>query len=161
MTSRAVLLCVLLSCACLVCSLRSASAVAAHGPLVVVVGLSFPADDIPYADLRSAFGGQPVKFRGLPLIPINHPLESRLRVLFDEVLLGLSPANVGAFWVDMRIRDQGSAPRTASTPELAIRIVAVLKGAITYADPSSVSGNLKMLTIDGKSVSQHGYPLRR
>lgn len=130
--------------------------------LLIVTGMAFPANDISFSALKSSFRGQRVEVAGKALVPVNHPLESPLRVAFDRAVLGLEPAAVGPFWVDMRIRDQGRPPTTASTPELAVRIAAALAGAITYTTPSAIPGKLpvKVLTIDGKSAGQPGYPLK-
>jgi len=131
--------------------------VSAGEPLVIVAGRAFPGTDISFVDLKSAFGGQPIKVGGTALIPINQPLGAPARVVFDRATLGLEPDAVGRFWVDMRIRDQGKPPVTATTTDLAVRVVAALPGAISYATSSSVLPTVKVLTVDGKSVGQHGY----
>ena len=128
-------------------------------PLVVVAGRAFPSTDISFADLKSAFAGQPVKIRGTPIIPINHPLGTPTRVEFDHTTLGLEPDAVGRYWVDMRIRDQGKPPVTATTTNLAIRVVAALAGAISYTTRSNVLPTVKVLTVDGKSAGDRGYAL--
>ena len=141
---------------------KTSIAAAADPPLVVVAAKSFPADSISFAALKSAFRGQRVQVAGKTVVPINHPLETPTRVVFDQIALGLKPEMVGPFWVDLRIRDQGRPPTTASTPELALRIASALMGAVTYSTPSALGKwPLKILTIDGKSAGQHGYPLNR
>src|SRR5262245_3930625 len=105
--------------------------------LILVVGTSFPIQDVSFASVKSAFRGQRIQVGDRTLIPINHPLNTPTRIGFDRLTLGLEPAAVGRFWIDMRIRDQGRPPTTATTPELALRIVGALKGAITYATPST------------------------
>jgi hypothetical protein len=94
-------------------------------------------------------------------VPINHPRDTRARVAFDRIALGLEPAAIGRFWIDQRIRDQGSPTTTASSPELALRVVAALGGAITYASKSTAidKWSLKVLTVNEKSAGQPGYPL--
>jgi len=131
--------------------------------LLMVAGTSFSGDDISFASVKSAFRGQRIRIDGQSVIPINHPLNSPGRVSFDRITLGLEPTEVGRFWIDMRIRDQGRPPTIASTPELALRIVEALKGAITYAVPSPALARLriKILTVEGKSAGQPGYPLTR
>ena len=128
--------------------------------LIIVAGTAFPASDISFAALKSAFRGQRITVGGKTIVPINHPLDSRTRVAFDRVALGLTPEAVGPFWVDMRIRDQGRPPTTASTPELAIRIASALAGAVTYASPSAPrKWPVKVLTVEGRAAGQPGYPL--
>jgi hypothetical protein len=133
----------------------------AREALVVIVGQAFPGDTISFAALKSAFRGQRIEVGGKAVIPINHPLETPTRVAFDRIALGLEPAAVGRFWVDLRIRDQGRPPTAASTPELALRIAAALAGAITYASQSAsiTKWPLKVLKVDAKTAGQPGYPL--
>jgi hypothetical protein len=140
--------------------LHSSVATAAEEPLIVVAGPTFVGSDISFADLKSAFRGQVVQVGGVKLIPVNSPLGAPVRVSFDRIVLGLDPAAVGRFWVDMRIRDQGKPPTTASSPDLALRIAGALKGALTYTTKSKLpAGNFKVLTIDGKAAGQAGYAL--
>jgi hypothetical protein len=143
-------------------SIVSAPVRGAEEALIIVAGPAFPATDVSYASLKSAFRGQRISIGGKVIIPINHPLETPLRVRFDRIALGLEPQAVGGFWIDQRIRDQGRPPTTASTPELALKIVAVLAGAVTYTTKSALTGRspVKVLTIDGASAGQLGYPLQ-
>lgn len=134
---------------------------AADEPLLVIVGVSFPGNDVSLAALKDAFGGQTTTASGKKLIPINHPLEAPLRVVFDRAVLGLAPDAVGRFWVDRRIRGQGAPPTTAATPELAVRIVASLPGAISYATQGMLSSKVKAVTVGGKSAKDPGYPIKR
>lgn len=135
---------------------------AATEPLLIVVGPKFPGTDLPYASLKSAFRGQRVTVTGKVLVPINHPADSPLRVTFDKMILGLKPDAVARFWVDMRIRDQGKPPTTASTPELALRIAGALDGAITYTTKSALPAKsaLKVLSVDGTAAGQPAYALQ-
>jgi hypothetical protein len=137
----------------------SSSARAAQPALLVIAGLSFPGTDIKLSDLKSAFRGQRIMLGSKPLIPINHPLESPVRVRFDRKVLGLEPSAVGRFWVDQRIRDEGKPPTTAGTPELAVRVVAALFGTVSYATQDMLNPKIKVLTVDGKSAAQPGYGL--
>jgi hypothetical protein len=160
MNSRkfAVLALLLWALACL--RLSPQRAAAAAEPLLVVAGLKFPANDISFANLKSTYRGQAISIDGRRIIPINHPLDAPLRVAFDRSVLGLEPAAVGRFWVDMRIRDEGRPPTTASSPVIAQRIAASLAGAITYADKSLLNAKLKVLTVDGKAAGQPGYAIK-
>jgi hypothetical protein len=130
---------------------------AAAEPIYIVAAQTFPAVDISFANLKSAFRGQPVEMGGKRLVPVNHPLNAPLRVAFDQIVLGLDPSAVGRFWVDQRIRDEGKPPTTASTPEIAVRVAASLAGAITYASKEMLNPKLKVLTVDKKSAGQPGY----
>lgn len=135
-------------------------ALAPSAVLLLVAGRGFPGDDISYAALKRAFRGQRVMVAGQPVVPIHHPRESLHRVAFDRMVLGLGPEAVGRFWVDMRLRDEGAPPATASSPQLALRMAAVLPGAVSYAPEIAVLPSHKVLTIDGKRPSDYDYPLK-
>src|SRR5688572_18902988 len=113
---------------------------AAAKPLVVVVAATAAMKDISTANLRRAFQGMPTDFEGgKRFVPLNHPTGTPARVQFDRAVLGLEPDAVGAFWIDRRIRDESPPPRTVPSADLALRIVASLPGAITYAFPEQVT----------------------
>jgi hypothetical protein len=134
---------------------------AAAGPaLVVVMGSATGLRDITTAVLRRAFMGYPTEVGGKRLIPINHPTGSPNRVLFDQVMLGLNPEEVGRFWVDRRIRDESPPPKTVPSSDLAVRVAASLPFAITYITPDLVNDKVAVLTIDGKSPRDDSYLLR-
>ena len=131
---------------------------AAPEPLLVIVGLKFPVKDIRLADLKTLFRGEPTVVTGKRLIPINHDLGTSARVAFDRALLGLSPDAVGRFWVDRRIRDEGSPPKSVA-PELALRIVVALPNAVTYGTQAQLNPKVMAISIDGKHAGQPGYDL--
>jgi hypothetical protein len=153
-----------LSCALILGALsplpRQRAQAAAAPALVVVIATATGLRDISTATLRRAFMGYPTEVDGKRLIPINHPTSSPNRVLFDQVLLGLSPDEVGRFWVDRRIRDESPPPKTVPSADLAVRVAASLPFAITYITPDLVNDKVAVLTIDGKSPKDSEYLLK-
>jgi len=75
---------------------------------------------------------------GSPIVPINAPPGSELRVEFDRVVLRLTPDEVGRFWIDRRVRGLGMPPRHVSEPATIVRVVEKLSGAIAYAPEALV-----------------------
>ncbi|HEX5656856.1 MAG TPA: hypothetical protein VFX59_06660 [Polyangiales bacterium] len=136
-----------------------APARAAGKPLLVVVAAASPIKDIEFALLRRAFEGAAAEIGGKRLIPINHPAGSPLRVAFDKQVLGLAPEDVGKFWIERRIRDEGSPPKTVPSPELAVRIAGSLPFSITYSTQELINATVKAITIGGKAAGSAGYPL--
>ena len=132
---------------------------AAGKPIVLVIGANSTIKDLDFALVRRAFSGLPTEVDGKRIIPINHANGSPLRVAFDRAVLGLEPGDVGKYWIDKRIRDEGAPPKTVPSPDLAIRIAASLPNAITYASPEQVNASVKVLSIGGKLPNQAGYPL--
>lgn len=134
-------------------------ALADGNPLLIVAGLGYPEADISLASLKTAFRGERTLAGGKAIIPINHPVGAPTRQEFDRLVLGLAPDQVGRFWIDRRIRDEGLPPKSVPTAELAVRVVAALPMAITYARRALLHPKLKVLRVDGKAWSEPGYAL--
>jgi hypothetical protein len=129
-------------------------------PLVVIVSSALAMSNITLSQLRSVFLGEHAEYAsGKRLAAVNHPPGTPTRVQFDLAVIGLKPDEVGRFWVDRRIRDQPGPPKTVPSVDLALRLTMSLPGAITYVPSELVNSKVKVLTIDGKSPGQNGYPL--
>jgi hypothetical protein len=126
---------------------------------VLIIGSSTGVTDISSDVVRTAFLGLRAEFRGVRLIPLNLPLRTFVRERLDRVLLGLEPSEVGSFWIDQRVRDGRSPPRTVSSAELAVRVVAQLPGAVACVPATFVDPHVRALRIDGKGPSEKGYLL--
>jgi ABC-type phosphate transport system substrate-binding protein len=69
---------------------------------------------------------------GGPIVALNYPPHHELRVAFDRAVLSMSPDEVALFWIGQRVRGKGSAPRSATSPQLMLKVVENLRGAIGY-----------------------------
>ncbi len=116
--------------------------------------------DVTIADLRQAYRGKQVTVGGVRLIPFNHPPGSPDRVAFDRIILGMSPEEVGRYWVDQKIRGGDSPPRTIDSVALLVRVVGVLNGAFAYVREGFTSPELKAVSIEGRFPDDPRYPLR-
>jgi hypothetical protein len=128
--------------------------------LVVVVGAGSPMPDISRSALRRAYLGEVTEDHGARLVPLNQPPGAPARVAFDRALLGLPPDAIARFWIDQRIRGQGSAPRAIPTVPLLLRVLAQLPGGISYlrrADLPANATGVKVITVDGKKPGDAGY----
>jgi hypothetical protein len=132
----------------------------ADDTLVVVIGTSTGVLDISTATLRRAFMGYVTELNGKRLIPLNQPPGNPNRVRFDRIMLGLTPEEVGRFWVDRRIRDESPPPKAVPSAELAVRVAASLPGAIAYVTSNLLNDKVRAVTIDGKRPTDTGYLLR-
>jgi hypothetical protein len=128
--------------------------------LVVVVGAGSPLHDISRSTLRRAYLGEVTEDHGARLVPLNQPPGAIARVAFDRALLGLEPDAIARFWIDQRIRGQGSAPRAIPTVPLLLRVLAQLPGGISYLRRADLPANataVKVITVDGKKPGDTGY----
>jgi hypothetical protein len=133
---------------------------ASQSALVVVVSAQSPLRDISRKTLRRAYSGEPTEEGGARLVPLNQPPGSAARVVVDRTLLGLEPEAMARFWIDQRIRGQGSAPRAIPNVALLLRVLAQLPGGVSYVRRSDLPANapgVKVLTIDGKKPGDPGY----
>ena len=98
---------------------------------------------------------------GKRLIPFNLIVGTTARAVLDKVLFGLTQERIPYYWIDRKVREGVDAPRVLPSREMALRVAASLKGAITYVDaaPSVVLATLRVLSIDGFSPSAPDYPL--
>jgi hypothetical protein len=128
--------------------------------MVVVVASSLQMTDISSGTLRRVFTGYATEVAGRRLIPVNHPPNTHDRMRFDLSVLGLSQQEVGRFWVDRRIRDEGQPPKTVPSAELAVRLAASLPGVITYSTATVTTQKVRVLTVDGRKPDDPGYALR-
>ena len=82
---------------------------------------------------------------GLNVIPYNYDPSNKLRIRFDQVVLGMSPDQAARFWVDHRIRGAGSAPRKVPSVALMVRVVSQLAGAIGYVPAGTPTAGTKVV----------------
>jgi ABC-type phosphate transport system substrate-binding protein len=111
------------------------------GELVVIVN---PANDARPGDavLEKIFLRKQTEWPdGDRAIPLNAPPDDDRRHAFDRAVLGMSPDEVARYWLDLRIRGGGTAPREVGDAVLTVKLVAKLKGAIGYVPAgTSVEG---------------------
>jgi len=127
--------------------------------IAIVVSRGFRERDISSAMLRRAFRGETTEFGGSRLVPFNYAPEHPARRVLDMSILGLPPDQVGAYWIDRRIRGEGLPPRTVPSPLIMRAVVAKLQGAIGYLPAALVDDSVIVLTVDGKSPRSPDYPL--
>ena len=115
--------------------------------------------DISFPDLRQLYRGRHLSVAGVKVIPFNHPANTPDRVAFDRIVLGMSPEEVGRYWVDQKSRGGDSPPRTIDSVALLLRVVAALEGSLGYVREGFTSPELKTVSIEGKMPNDSGYPL--
>lgn len=109
--------------------------------LAVFVNVQAGAKQMSAVEMETMFTRAQTRWDdGTPIVPINAPPGSSLRVEFDRVVLRLSPDEVGRFWIDRRVRGLGLPPRHVSEPATIVRVVEKLNGAIAYAPEELVVG---------------------
>lgn len=128
--------------------------------MVVVVARNSALQDLSLAALKRIFTNEGDRDpTGQRYVPFNHPPHTADRVAFDEVVLGMSADEVSQFWIERKIRGLPGPPRSVDSLSLLLRLIARLPGAISYARPSQLAGDVRAIRINGKLPSDAGYPL--
>ena len=139
---------------------RHAKAETGELRLAVVVGKNSPLSDLSVQDLKNLYrGDQLTGPGGKRLLPFALLPGLPERVGFDRVVLGWSPAEVSGYWIDRRIRGQSGPPRSLDSPDLMLRVVAKLEGAVGYVRSEDVRDHAKVVRINGKLPTEPGYPI--
>ena len=124
--------------------------------LVVVVARDSKIKSMSLGELRSTFDGDnPSQWRR----PFNRPARTHVRIAFDKKVLGLSPHDVGRYWIDRKVRGERGAPRSLSSSLQVAKVVARFPGAIGYMRADQMPSWVKAVKIGGKSHTDAGYPL--
>ena len=109
--------------------------------LAVIVNLRASATQMSAVEMETIFTRSQTRWEdGTPIVPINAPPGSELRVLFDRVVMRLDPDEVGRFWIDRRVRGMGLPPRHLGEPSTIVRVVEKLNGAIGYTPENLAHG---------------------
>lgn len=69
---------------------------------------------------------------GSSIVAFSYSHKNEVRQAFDLAVLGLSPDQVGRFWIDQRIRDGLRPPRQVPDATLMVRLVAQMGGSIGF-----------------------------
>jgi hypothetical protein len=136
----------------------SAARADALAPLVVIIAASTGVTDISLGTLRRVFQGARTEYAaGKRLVPFNLATGTSERVLFDRAVLGLEPQDVGRFWINARIRDEGLPPRTVQRIDLAVPLVTGYPGAIVYMRSERFAASVRVLTINRVAPGAPSY----
>jgi len=144
-----------------------ASAADADEPVAyaVVVNPAAQVRDVSLGELSSLYRGRRMEDGdGRVLVPLNHPAGTAARTDFDRVVLGMTPDEVGRFWVDQKMRGASHPPRTAGSANMLLRFVANFPAAVGYVEADKVAGMgdaVRVLKVDGKLPGEPGYALAK
>jgi hypothetical protein len=127
--------------------------------LVLVVARGSPVTSISRTDLRRCFTGDRIEVGGKTLVPFNATPSSPERAGFDRAVLGMSPDEVGRFWVDRKIRGQSGAPRSLPSPAHIAKVAAKFPGAIGYLREDQLTPDIQPVAVDGIAYSDARYDI--
>lgn len=128
--------------------------------LAVVVAKSSPIRHMSQFELKKLYLGSNITDpTGQRIVPFNQAPKSPDRAAFDSRVLGMTPDEVAAYWIDRKIRGQSGAPKSVGSPELVQRVVARLDHSVTYVRFDQVLPEMRIISIDGAIPGEAGYKL--
>jgi phosphate transport system substrate-binding protein len=136
-------------------------AVAANAePVAIIVDPSNPKADISLEELKQLFLGKRGEWPdGARAVPVDQEAGGNTREAFNSTVLKMDQAAVERHWTDQKMRGAGVAPKVASSPASAVKLVAKVRGAVAYVPVSAVDPSVKVLTVGGVAPSAAGYPI--
>jgi hypothetical protein len=150
----------ILSFVIVLCALAAAQPAFADGKkLVVVVAKGSGVTNLSRADLKRCFTSEPVTADGKQLVPFNAAPSSPERTGFDLAVLGMTPDEVGRFWIDRKVRGQSAAPRSLPSAAHIAKVAAKFPGAIGYLTADQLTSDIQAVSIDGIAYTDARYNL--
>jgi hypothetical protein len=128
--------------------------------LVVVVAKGSKLTTISRSELKRCFVGESVTIGDKALVPFNSEPSKPARAGFDAAVLGMSPSEVGRFWVDRKVRGQSAAPRSLPSFVHVVKVVAKFPNAISYVPLDQLTPELQPVAIDGISYTDARYSIK-
>jgi hypothetical protein len=135
------------------------SAHADHKKLVVVVAKGSSVTSISGSELKHCFLGDATSVGGKTLVPFNTEARTPERAGFDRGALGMSPDEVGRYWVDRKVRGQSGAPRSLPSLMHVQKVVAKFPNAISYLPADQLTADVQPVKLDGVAYTDRDYPL--
>lgn len=125
--------------------------------LVVVVAKGSSLTNISRSDLKRCFLGEPISGGGKPLVPFNAAPNTPERSGFDKAVLGMSPDEVGKFWIERKVRGQSAAPRSLPSAAHIAKVAAKFPGAISYLPADQMTSDIQAVAVDGVAHTDARY----
>lgn len=143
---------------CLVAASLSARLAHAGGAkLVIVVAKGSSVTNISRGDLKRCFTGDSVSAGDRPLVPFNAAPSSPERSGFDRAVLGMTPDEVGRYWIDRKVRGQSAAPRSLPSTAHIAKVAAKFPGAIGYLPADQMTSDIQAVSVDGIPYTDARY----
>ena len=127
--------------------------------LVVVVAKGSSVTNLSRDDLKRCFLGEPVSAGDKPLVPFNLAPGTPERSGFDKAVLGMSPDEVGRYWVDRKVRGQSAAPRSLPSAAHVAKVAAKFPGAIGYLPADQMTSDIQAVSVDGVPYTDARYSI--
>jgi hypothetical protein len=125
--------------------------------LVIVVAKGSTLTNISRGDLKRCFTGERIASGDKMLVPFNAAPASADRAGFDKAVLGMTPDEIGRFWIDRKVRGQNAAPRSLPSAAHIAKVAAKFPGAIGYLPADQLTSDVQPVAVDGVPYTDARY----
>ena len=151
-------------CIALLCVPQHASTAQAtvREPVAIVVNSKSSITNLSFAELRRVFLGQQQFWpdRSKVTLLVRAPVAHERAVVLDQIYR-MDEDQFRQYWIGKMFRAEvAGGPKIVYSSDMAINLVSVIPGSITFVLASAVTGDAKVIRIDGKLPSDPGYPLK-
>jgi ABC-type phosphate transport system substrate-binding protein len=143
-------------------STQAAPTTAARQAIAIVVNPQTEVSDISFAELRRLFMGEQQfwKDHSKVTLLVRAPT-ARERSIVLEKIYRMDEDKFHEYWIGKMFRAEvAGGPKIVYSTDMALNLIAGIKGSITFIPASAVTSEVKVLKIDGKLPSDPTYLLR-
>jgi ABC-type phosphate transport system substrate-binding protein len=131
-------------------------------PLAIVVNPNVPETNLSFAELRRIFLGEQQYWpdRSKVTLLVRAPTAYERSMVLDRIYR-MDEDRFRQYWIGKMFRAEVAAgPKIVYSSDMALNLIAAIRGSITFVPLSAVTPDVKVLRIDGKPPSEPGYPLQ-
>lgn len=130
--------------------------------IAIVVNPKSAVTDLSFAELRRIFLGERQFWpdRSKITLLVRAPVAHEREVVLDQIYR-MDEDQFRQYWIGKMFRAEvAGGPKIVYSSDMAINLVGVIPGSITFVLASAVTAGSRVLRIDGKLPSDPGYPLK-
>jgi ABC-type phosphate transport system substrate-binding protein len=138
------------------------SAQAARTAIAIVVNPASDVSDVSFAELRRLFMGEQQFWgdRTKVTLLVRAPSARERAVVLDKIYR-MDEDQFRQYWIGKMFRAEvAGGPKIVYSSDMALTLIASIKGSITFIPAAAVTGDVKVLKIDGKLPADPGYVLK-
>ena len=147
---------------CAAAGIASAEEVVTSSPLAIVVHKDTAVDDLTMAELRSIFlaDQQFWEDRTRIILLVRAPKSDERDFVLNRIY-GMSEAEFRQYWVAKMFRAEvPRGPKIVFSTDMTLDLVVAIPGSISFIRADKVTGDVKVVRVDGALPTDSGYPLK-
>lgn len=147
---------------CVPSHFATAQSSATRQAIAIVVNPKSSVTNLSFAELRRIFLGEQQYWpdRSKVTLLVRAPVARERAIVLDEIYR-MDEDQFRQYWIGKMFRAEvAGGPKIVYSSDMAMNLVGVVPGSITFVLASAVTGDAKVLRIDGKLPTDPGYPLK-